>query len=517
MDFRILGPLEVHHDGRLLPLGGRRQRALLALLLLHANQVVSSDRLVEELWEDGAPPEDAARTLQVTVSRLRKSLEPARARGAVSSLLETRAPGYRVSLEPQSLDLHRFQALFADGQAARMAGEPERASKLLRHALALWRGAPLADLAYESFAQAETARLADLRVRALEERIQADLECGHGADLVAELERLAAEHPSRERLRAQLMLALYRAGRQAEALEAYRETRATLVEELGIEPGRELQDLHESILRQDPALQPQAASEPDTEPAQDEQEAAAASEAAAPGGSFVGRNREVAEFAGALQDALAGRAALFLIAGEPGIGKSRLGDEVTVLAEERGAKVLWGRCWEAGGAPAYWPWVQALRVYIRDRDCERLRAELGGGAADLAQVVPELHELFPDLPVQPSLDPEGARFRLFDSTASFLRAAGQEQPLVLVLDDLHAADEPSLLLLRFLARELRQARVVIVGAYRDRETAEGDSLRETVAELHREPITRPVQLGGLSLPRWPASSSRWRAAARATG
>ena len=158
---------------------------------------------------------------------------------------------------------------------------------------------------------------------------------------------------------------------------------------------------------------------------------------------------------------------VFLIAGEPGIGKTRLADELTSLAQARGAKVRWGRCWEAGGAPAYWPWVQALRAHIRDGDNERIREEFAPGAADIAQMLPELHELFPDLPPAPSIDPEGARFRLFDSTASFLRAASDAQPIVLVLDDLHAADTPSLLLLQFLARSLREARIVLVGSYRD--------------------------------------------------
>ena len=190
---------------------------------------------------------------------------------------------------------------------------------------------------------------------------------------------------------------------------------------------------------------------------------------------------------------------LFLIAGEPGIGKSRLADELDVARPASGASVHWGRCWEAGGAPAYWPWVQALRAYIRDGDEDRIREQLEPGAADIAQMLPELHELFPDLPPPPSLDPEGARFRLFDSTASFLRAAGEAQPLVLVLDDLHAADKPSLLLLQFLARSLRDARIVVVGAYRDTEARPDDALSETVAEVRREPVTRAIRLGGLEV------------------
>ena len=494
IEFRILGPLEVHEGGRLVPLGGAKQRALLAILLLNANEVVTSDRLIDELWAQ-APTNTAAKGLQGYVSGLRKALGGERGR----ELLVTRPPGYAIELEPEQLDLERFERMRGEARAALAANDPARASAKLREALSLWRGPPLADFAYDPFARAEIDRLEELRFATLEERIEADLALGRHADVVGELEALVRAQPLRERLRGQVMLALYRGGRQAEALQAYREARAVLVEELGIEPGRELRELHEAILRQDPGLQP---ARPVAHQPVNPAPALRARRGESPPrrGSFVGRDREIAEFDGALEDALGGRSGFLLLAGEPGIGKSRLADEFALMAEQGGAKVLWGRCWEVGGAPAYWPWVQALRAYIRETDRERLRAELGGGAADLGQMVPEVHELFPDLPVRPALDPEGARFRLFDSTASFLRAAAQEQPLVLVLDDMHAADEPSLLLLRFLARELRAGRVVIVVAYRDREAGKDDSLRETLAELHREPITRPLQLGGLDPP-----------------
>ena len=277
------------------------------------------------------------------------------------------------------------------------------------------RHTPLAEFAYADFAQREISRLEDLRLTALEDRIQSDLECGCHAEVIGELESLVAEDPMRERPRAQLMLALYRSGRQAEALEAYGAGRRVLVAELGIEPGRELKELQAAILEQDPALdlRPPVA---ERRPGQAEREEPEA--AAAPSESFIGRERELAEFRAAFSGALAGLTSLFLIAGEPGIGKSRLADELASLAQAGGARVCWGRCWEAGGAPAYWPWVQALRAYIREADTERIREQLAPGAADIAQMLPELHGLFPDLPPPPSLDPEGARFRLFDSTAS---------------------------------------------------------------------------------------------------
>ncbi len=211
----------------------------------------------------------------------------------------------------------------------------------------------------------------------------------------------------------------------------------------------------------------------------------------------MGRERELGELEARLGDALSGRGSLVLVGGEPGIGKSRLAEELSNLAVDRGAKVLWGRCWEAGGAPAYWPWVQVIRTYLRSQDTQALLSQLGPGAADVAQMVPEIHDLFPELRPRPTLDPEGARFRLFDSTTAFLRSAAGTQPLVLVLDDLHAADAPSLLLLRFVARELADAHLLIVCAYRDEGTRLPPHLAPTLAELTRQGVTHHIRLAGL--------------------
>ena len=242
MEFRILGPLEVVGGGRPLTLGGSRQRALLALLLIRANEVVSADRLIDELW--GAhPPKAAGNALQYHVSQLRKAL-------GATNVVVTQEPGYLIRVGPNDLDLLRFERLVDDAQHA----APEAAARLLRDALDLWRGPPLADLAHESFAQTEIARLDELRVRALELRLEADLAVGRHEDVVGELEALVHEHPLRERLRGALMRALYASGRQAEALDAYRQTRHMLNAELAIEPSRELQELERAILRQEPAL-----------------------------------------------------------------------------------------------------------------------------------------------------------------------------------------------------------------------------------------------------------------------
>jgi DNA-binding SARP family transcriptional activator len=251
VEFRILGPLEVVEGDRQVALKGSRLRALLVLLLTSANEVVSSDRLIDELWGE-EPPRAAANALQYHVSQLRKAL-------AEEDRIVTRGPGYLIRVDQNELDLLRFEQLGADARDA----EPEDAARLLREALALWRGAPLADLANESAARAEIGRLEELRVAALERRIDADLALGRRAELVGELEALAREHPYRETLRAQLMLALYGSGRQADALEVYRETRRLLRDELGLEPGHAIQRLEQAILRQDPALDsPAAAARP---------------------------------------------------------------------------------------------------------------------------------------------------------------------------------------------------------------------------------------------------------------
>jgi DNA-binding SARP family transcriptional activator len=250
LDFRILGPLEVlDADERPLSLGGQKQRAVLGLLLLERGRVVPTEVLIDRLW-GVEPPPTAITSLQNTISRLRKLLGPDR--------LITKPPGYAVSVETNELDLARCERMVVEARELK----PEPRGVLLRDALALWRGPPLADFIYEAWAQGEIGRLEEVRSSLFEDRVDADLELGRHSELVGELESLVAEHPLRERLRGQLMLALYRCGRQAEALEAYQETRRVLVEELGIEPSAQLQGLYRSILRQEAGLEPAAASAP---------------------------------------------------------------------------------------------------------------------------------------------------------------------------------------------------------------------------------------------------------------
>src|SRR5215211_5825815 len=256
MEFRLLGPLEVAGADGALELGGAKQRALLAMLLLHAGEVVSTDRLIDTLW-GASPPVTAGKSIQVYVSRLRKALPD-------DERLVTRPPGYVLYVEPDELDLARFEQLVAEAREA----PPEPAASRLSEALSLWRGPPLADLAYEQFAQPEIARLEEMRLAAVEQRIEADLALGRHAELVAELETLAGHHAFRERFRHQLMLALYRSDRQADALDAYQRARRELAEGLGLEPSESLKRLEGAILRQDPELAlPPAAVRADAAPA----------------------------------------------------------------------------------------------------------------------------------------------------------------------------------------------------------------------------------------------------------
>ena len=241
MEYRILGPLEVGDRGRRIPVGGPKQRSLLALLLLRANEVVAADALIDRLW-GGRPPATAAKVIQVQIWRLRKALGP--------DVLVTRPPGYMLRVGSDEFDLARFEQLVGDARGA----APAVAATKLREALALWRGTPLVDLLHEEFAAAEIARLEELRIVALEERIEADLALGRHGQVIPDLEALAAANPYRERLHSQLMLALYRSGRQAEALDHFQKRRRLLDEELGLEPGEPLKQLQKAILAHDPAL-----------------------------------------------------------------------------------------------------------------------------------------------------------------------------------------------------------------------------------------------------------------------
>jgi DNA-binding SARP family transcriptional activator len=443
MDYRILGPLEALDGERRLQLGGARQRSVLALLLLHGNEALTRDLIIDRLWGE-EPPATAAKVLQNCISALRKELPGG------TDTLRTVSGAYTLALDTDELDRDRFERLVAEGRAALSEDQHAEAAEQLRRALGLWRGAPLSDFTYERFAQEEITRLEELQVAAVEDRIEADLALGRHDELAPELEALVTRHPLRERLRRQLMLALYRAGRQAEALEAYRAARRTMLAELGLEPGRGLQDLERAILAQDPALDGPAP----------RRVARAGPGGARPGrlaaSPLVDRADELALLEAGLDDAIAGRGRLFVVIGEAGSGKTRLADEIGSAAKQRGSRILWGRGWGGGGAPAYWPWTQALR------DADRT------------------------LPT-PEADDADDRFRFFETVTEALREAATEQPLLLVLDDLQAADESSILLLEFVAGELPEMPALVLALGRP-ETPRLDELsRHSTRTLRLEP------------------------------
>jgi DNA-binding SARP family transcriptional activator len=407
MEYRILGQLEALDGDRQISLGGTRQRAVLALLLLHGNETLTRDVLIDRLWGEDAPA-TAAKVLQNCVSALRKELP--------ADTIRTVGGAYALELKPDELDRDRFERLLAEGRAALADGAYVEAAELLQAALALWRGSPLADLSYESFTQDEITRLEELHITAIEDRIDAELGLGRHEDAVPELEALVARHPLRERPRGQLMLALYQGGRQAEALEVYRAARRALMTELGIEPSRALQDLERSILAHDPAL--------DVAPRR-----SAARPGRAAASPLVGRDRELALLEAGLEDALAGRGRLFIVVGAAGSGKTHLADELASFAKQRGCRILWGRGWD--DAPAYWPWTQALRD--------------AGVKLDV-----------------PPNDDGRAQFAFYEAVTESLRAEASNAPLLVVFDDLQAADEHSIRLLEFVASELPEMAALVI-------------------------------------------------------
>ena len=384
---RILGPVGMVGAGGEVELGGSKERCLLTVLTLHAGAVVAEDRLVEALWM-GSPPRTAAKTLQNYVLRLRRHLE-----GCGDAAIVTRPPGY--VLEGLTTDAAAARALVAKGRRLAERGEHAAAIAIFDEALALWRGPALAEFADRPFARTEAAGLDELRASIAEERMAAILAAGGHRDAVAECEKLVAEEPLRERRWAQLMIALYRDGRQGEALEACRRLRVLLADELGVDPGPEVRRLEAAILVQDPALQRRERSR-------------------APTGtrhamSCFGRERELATLLDHLADASAGRGRVTFVSGEPGIGKSRLLAELAARAAARGAHVLVGRCLEGAGALPFHPFVEAVEAFLDGRPPPGVLGHLlHDGRAQGGR----------------ALQPDELRLRLLDGMARFLVECG---------------------------------------------------------------------------------------------
>jgi DNA-binding SARP family transcriptional activator len=485
VEFRILGPVEVVQDGRTLSLGRSRERAVLALLLLSANRVVSAEHLVDELWA-GEPPDGAIQALRVFVSRLRKTLREA----GEDDVIVTEPAGYVARVPAAALDAARFEALVSAGRKHAARGDHQQAAATLAQALALWRGPALADVGDSSRARAEAARLEESRLAALEERIEADLACGRHHDLVAELDAHTRAHPLRERLWAQRMIALYRSGRQADALRAYQDVRAILGEELGLEPSGPLADLEGAILRHEPHLD---LAEP------------AGGVAEPPGTLFarrtpyVGRETERAELSRLLESARHGEGAVVMIGGEPGVGKTRLTEEIGAEATRRGMAVHVGRCYETEGAPPYVAFVEILELMLaRAPSPAAFLDALGEDAPEVARLLPHLRRLFPDLPPPIELPPEQERRYLFNCLRDCFAREAAARPLLLILDDLHWADEPTLLFLEHLADRIPGLPLLAVGTYRDTEVTASHRLARTLDGLLRSRLAHRMGLRRLS-------------------
>ncbi len=486
MEFRILGSLEVVEGGRNVALGGSRERALLARLLLSPNRVVPAERLIDDLW-DGRAPEAAIHTLRVYVSRLRKALGSL---GGEDAVLLTRAPGYLARVDPGSLDTGRFDSLLAAGREQATRGDHQAAAASFAAALGLWRGPALADVADDfSFLRVEAARLEEARLGALEDRIEADLACGRHGRVLPEIEVLTQAHPLRERLWAHRMVALYRGGRQAEALRAYQDVRGLLRADFGIEPGPALGRIQAGILRHDAALE--APVQP--RPALVLPLPMLLTDA---GQAFVGREAELQRLQHSWERASAGGARLTLIAGEPGVGKTRLAAELAGRLHAARGTVVAGRCDEDLGGP-YQPFVEALRHVMDHSSTEALTGCLGRYGGELVRLVPELEQKVPSLAAPLRSDSDTERYRLFDAVAGWLAAMSAHRPVLLVLDDLQWAAKPTLLLLRHVTRSVDPTRVLILGLYRDTELGRGHPLVDVLADLRRAGDVERFSLLGL--------------------
>lgn len=423
VDIRVLGPLEVvGGDGRPRETGTPKQRKLLSILALAEGRPVTPATLIDRIWGD-APPAEAHASLQVYVSNLRRVLEPERRPRAQSRLLPYDPAGYRLAVEPSRLDAARFLALVAE---AEQATDPVAVERAATRALRLWRGDPYSDLAGQDYLTASLAHLTEARERVRELRVSALIGRHRHHEVVGELEALTHEHPLRERLWALRALALYRCGRQGEALDALRTAGRILADELGVDLGDELRDLQRDILRQAPHLRP-----------------ARVRPVAAPAVVRVAsRHAELTALAHLLDESAGGRPQFALITGEPGIGKTHLAGEMADRAGERGHLVVLARCAATSGTPAFWPWTQVLR--------------------QLSRLTPEGTDVGAG---------ETTPFAAGESTAQALATAARERPILVILDDLHWADPASLRLLSHLAQTFADGRVTIVATARDSEAA----------------------------------------------
>jgi DNA-binding SARP family transcriptional activator len=450
------------------------ERCLLAVLAVHWGEAVSVAALVDALWGDD-PPRTAGKTLQNYVLRLRRAMA-----GVAGLSIVTQPSGYCLRAPPGMVDARLAECLIGEGRGELTGGDPARAARLLKRALGLWRGPALQEFADRPFAAAEAWRLEELREAALEDLFDAELALGRHHEVVAGLEGLVARGPLRERRWGQLMVALYRDGRQAEALDAFHRLRRVLDEDLGVVPGAELRALHQAILQHSSELAWLSWQHA----------------AAGPAGYF-GRAPEMSRLLACLEKAAAGRGGVVLLAGEPGIGKSHALRQLINRARAGSAIVLTGRCVEGAWVPPFLPFAEAIAGYGETAGPERLRADLGPAGAALVRIAPRLAQLLPDLGSPPALQPDEERFRLLDAGARFFTALSGRAPVLLVLDDLHWADAGTAMMMRHVARTVGQHRLLIAGAYRTTETASEDLLGDLLGAMQPETECTTIRLGAL--------------------
>ena len=481
----VLGRVSATVDGVEVDLGGPKQRAVVALLLLARGAVVPADRLIDSLWGDDPPP-SAAGALQAHISHLRRRLEPGRQARSESAVLRRHGPGYALRVDPDAVDAWQFEQLMQRAAAA----EPAETAPLLRQALALWSGPAYADHAGEPWAEAEIARLDELHTLCREQLLAARLACGESATVVPELETLVSEQPLREERWRLLVLALYRSHRQADALAALRRARATLADELGVDPGPALRRLEAEVLAQSPTLDAPAAAPP--RPAAGP--ASSVPSAPAPGApaDLVDRDRELAQLKTCLDDALAGQARLALVEGPAGIGKSRLLTEMRRLGTAAGAVTLTGRSSQLEQEFGFGLVRQLFEPVLADPERRR---RLLVGAAHSAAAVFDVGGFD-----RPDGDPSGDRgsdglFGVLHGLYWLTANLAEEQPLLLAVDDLQWCDIASLQFLTFLERRLEGMPVLVVGTVRTGEVADPEGLLAELAHglaavsIRPEPLT----------------------------
>ena len=492
----VLGPTSVELDGNPVALGGKGQRALLLRLVLAEGRMVTADRLVADLWGDDAA-ESIISTLHGYVSRLRAAL------GDVSRL-QRQGPGYRLDIDPEDVDAGRFEAVLAQGRQLTDT-DPNAAVALFDEALDLWRGPAYADVADHEWAAVAATRLDGLRLEAAEARFDALLAAGAHASVAAELELAVAENPLRERFTAQLMIALYRSGRQVEALRVFERTRRVLADELGLDPSPDLVRVESAILGHEswlaaPGVAAKAAATTDTFSATGPDATQPKSPVALPpaaqrhaGRPFIGRAEVLATLNEAWAASRSGRCRMVVMEGEAGVGKTRVAAQFVADAHADGAIAMWGRATTDAIVP-YAPVVEALRTVLNEVSSEA-RQRVVAGREGLAMLLPFFADLTPGVDDRPALGTD--RYVLFETVADLIHAESAMYPIVLVLDDLQWIDLLSLRLIQHVINHERSAHLLIVGTIRTVPASNNPDLDAFLGDLQRDGALTRVRLGGL--------------------